>query len=70
MNFNQLDQSRLIAEDHMKNIRQEAKKSRLLASQNSSIPAELPAKAGRFSLRRLFSLSIFGRRNSDQAQPL
>jgi hypothetical protein len=70
MNFNQLEQSRLVAEDHMKQTRREADKNRLLASTNSPMAENQPAKTGQSSLRRLFSMFRFGRRSSGRAQPL
>ncbi|MFO7661124.1 MAG: hypothetical protein R6X18_00885 [Chloroflexota bacterium] len=70
MNFNDLENSRLVAEDHMRHVRREAEKNLLLASAKPSLPEDQLARAGCFSLRRLFSWFRFGRRNTDQAQPL
>ncbi|MFO7661121.1 MAG: hypothetical protein R6X18_00870 [Chloroflexota bacterium] len=54
MNFNELEQSRLVAEDHMKRARQVSETNRLLASTESTVMEKQPGKAGRLSLHHWF----------------
>lgn len=66
MNFNQLEQSRSVAEDHMKHLRHMSDENRLLAEANPAKQDNQPVKDSRFRRRRWFSFLWFGRRDPGQ----
>lgn len=68
MNNYNLEQSRLVAEDHMKHLRNMSDKNRLLANANPAEQESQPVKDSRFRWRQWFAFLWSGRQGFNQAK--